>query len=269
MSVIKRWRRSIKQTLLFACVFVRDKRRMEFVKYQGLGNDFIMINNLDSSTLKLSSNQAVKLCNRHFGIGADGVIFVLQGTNDCDYSMRIFNSDGSEPQMCGNGIRCFAKYVQELNQKEEGSKPHQGRSYQIWTSAGIIISQITSDGLVTVDMGEPILSPNHKLPTTLQPTQNNQVINAPIEMLNNIYYTTVVSMGNPHAVIFVETLKEMNPPFPVIGPILESYSAFPERVNVEFVEIINENHVVVKVWERGAGPTLACGTGEFILTINF
>lgn len=169
----------------------------EFVKYQGLGNDFILVDNLESSHLKYSADQSVRLCDRNFGIGGDGVIFALPGQNGCDYTMRIYNSDGSEPQMCGNGIRCLAKFLHLL---EATKGTEQKKIYRIWTNAGVIVPKLTDDGLVTVDMGEPILSPNNKIPTTLTPTKEGRVVDAEIVGLGKTYYTTAVSMGNPHSV---------------------------------------------------------------------
>lgn len=233
-----------------------------FVKYHGLGNDFILVDNRHSSTPIYSSTQSIKLCNRNFGIGGDGVIFVLPGMNDCDYTMRIYNSDGSEPQMCGNGIRCMAKFLTEL----EHLVPGQEVSYKIWTNAGVIIPKILPDGLITVDMGEPILTP-HLIPTLLPATENGRVVEADLAVDGTIYKATAVSMGNPHSVIFVDSFTTMIPPFPTVGPLVEKHAMFPERVNAEFVEVISPSHVSMKVWERGAGPTLACGTGACAVVV--
>ena len=230
-----------------------------FVKYQGLGNDFILINSLHSEDILPISDHIQKLCNRYFGIGADGVIVAVGPRHDCDYTMRIFNSDGSETQMCGNGIRCFAKFLQFIEEKENKIPKD---TYRIWTGAGVIIPKITADGEVVVDMGEPKLSPPSIIPTTLAPTKENMVLESVLESNGNQFLVTAVSMGNPHCVIFVDSLDHMNPPFPVLGPLLESHPSFPERVNVHFVKVVDSHHVVVKVWERGAGPTLACGTGK-------
>jgi diaminopimelate epimerase len=165
-----------------------------FVKYQGLGNDFILIDNTNTSQLLYSSEQAVKLCNRNFGVGADGVIFALPGENGCDYTMRIFNSDGSEPQMCGNGIRCMAKFLQEIEKKFNVET-----NYSIWTGAGVIQPTVTADGSIIVDMGEPILQPE-RIPTNLPATIDGKVVEAEISALGKTFKTTVVSMGNPHSV---------------------------------------------------------------------
>lgn len=166
-----------------------------FVKYQGLGNDFILIDNTKSNEPLYSVEEAIKICHRNFGIGGDGIIFALPGINSCDYTMRIYNSDGSEPQMCGNGIRCMAKFLMEIEKKPLGTEV----IYKIWTNAGVIIPKITSTGSITVDMGQPILIPD-KIPTLLKPTIDNKVIDADIEINGKIYKTTAVSMGNPHSV---------------------------------------------------------------------
>jgi diaminopimelate epimerase len=140
-----------------------DATTGKFVKYQGLGNDFILVDNRNALQPKFTSEQAIRLCNRNFGIGADGVIFAMPGQNDCDYTMRIFNSDGSEPQMCGNGIRCLAKFLQRLLGDEAAGEQ---RTFKIWTNAGVITPTLNTDGSVTVDMGEPILEPG-LVPTVL------------------------------------------------------------------------------------------------------
>jgi diaminopimelate epimerase len=165
-----------------------------FVKYHGLGNDFILVDNRKSTILDYSNLQAIKLCDRNFGIGADGLIFTLPGQNNCKYTMRIYNSDGTEPQMCGNGIRCMAKYLQHIENKE-----NQQVSYKIWTNAGEIIAHISTDNLITIDMGEPILDPP-RVPTLLPPTKDGKVIDSELEVLGKIYKTSCVSMGNPHSV---------------------------------------------------------------------
>lgn len=169
---------------------------VDFVKYQGLGNDFILVDNTRSTSPVYSSQQAVHLCDRNFGIGADGVIFALPGENGCDYTMRIYNSDGSEPQMCGNGIRCMAKFLQEIENKN-----NQNTKYKIWTNAGLIVPEVKADGSITVDMGEPILNPS-TIPTTLTANNNGKVIEADIEALGKVYKCTPVSMGNPHCVSY-------------------------------------------------------------------
>jgi diaminopimelate epimerase len=162
-----------------------------FVKYQGLGNDFILVDNTKSSTPKFTPEDAVKMCNRNFGIGGDGLIFALPGENGCDYTMRIYNSDGTEPQMCGNGIRCMARFIKdEVEKKAPGSTA----TYTIWTNAGKIIPKISVDGSITVDMGKPILQ------SELVPTKDGMAVDAAIEAAGVQFKTTCVSMGNPHSV---------------------------------------------------------------------
>eukprot|EP00600_Ochromonadales_sp_CCMP1393_P009635 CAMPEP_0174956128 /NCGR_PEP_ID=MMETSP0004_2-20121128/1358_1 /TAXON_ID=420556 /ORGANISM="Ochromonas sp., Strain CCMP1393" /LENGTH=302 /DNA_ID=CAMNT_0016204119 /DNA_START=187 /DNA_END=1095 /DNA_ORIENTATION=- len=241
-----------------------------FVKYQGLGNDFILVDNRGASEPLYTPDQAIKLCNRNFGIGGDGLIFAMPGTNECQYTMRIYNSDGSEPEMCGNGIRCMAKFLELLE-----DKPGAEHEYTIWTGAGVITPKITADGSITVDMGEPILTPE-QVPTTLQATDSSGLptgsgpaaVDASMVVDGITYQTTAVSMGNPHSIMFVDDLESMSPPFGTIGPQVESSVAFfPERVNAEFVQVLDRGHVRMKVWERGAGPTLACGTGACAVVV--
>ncbi len=225
---------------------------IEFTKYQGLGNDFILVDNRHQATPCLTPEQAVKLCDRHFGIGADGVIFTLPGQDGNDYTMRIFNSDGSEPEMCGNGIRCLGKFIADL----EG-QGHQGVTYKIHTLAGVIIPEVLADGQVRVDMGEPRLSAA-EVPTTLG-EKDGQVVNQNLEVAGQNYLVTCVSMGNPHCMIYVDDLATV--PLSDIGPQFEHHPAFPQCTNTEFVELVRSDYVKMRVWERGAGITLACGTG--------
>ncbi|XP_071910424.1 diaminopimelate epimerase, chloroplastic-like isoform X2 [Coffea arabica] len=211
---------------------------LHFVKYQGLGNDFILVDNRDSHEPRITPEQAVKLCDRNFGIGADGVIFAMPGINGTDYTMRIFNSDGSEPEMCGNGIRCFARFIAEL-ENLQGKQ-----SFTIHTGAGLIVPEIQEDGQVRVDMGEPILKASD-VPTKLQPNKGQSVVKSKLEVDGVSWNVTCVSMGNPHCVTFgTEVSKnlqvdELN--LAEIGPKFEHHVMFPARTNT--------------------GATLACGTG--------
>lgn len=225
---------------------------MEFTKYHGLGNDFILIDNRSSSSPLISPEQAIKMCDRHFGIGADGVIFALPGDSDSDYTMRIFNSDGSEPQMCGNGIRCFARFVADL----EGHHTV-GQTYRIQTLAGIMIPRLDAEGQVTVDMGMPFLLAK-EIPTNLGKSEE-KVINQPLEVAGQSWLVTCVSMGNPHCITFVDEVKKID--LEAIGPKFEYHPVFPERTNTEFIEVVRPDYLKMRVWERGAGITLACGTG--------
>ncbi|MEN9230846.1 MAG: diaminopimelate epimerase [Thermostichus sp. DG02_5_bins_236] len=227
---------------------------LSFHKYQGLGNDFILVDNRQQPQPCLTPEQAVVLCDRRFGVGADGVIFLLPGQAGADFSMRLFNSDGSEPEMCGNGIRCLAQFLHRL-----GVPGRQG-AYQIHTLAGRIVPQLQADGRVTVDMGIPRLLAG-QIPTTLaEPEQ--KVIQKPLSVAGREWQVTGVSMGNPHCVTFLregESLEDLE--LPVVGPQFEHHPAFPERTNTEFVQVLSPTCLRMRVWERGAGATLACGTG--------
>ncbi|AFZ23581.1 diaminopimelate epimerase [Cylindrospermum stagnale PCC 7417] len=225
---------------------------IEFTKYHGLGNDFILIDNRSSSTPRLTPEQAVNLCDRHFGIGANGVIFALPGTKDTDYTMRIYNSDGSEPEMCGNGIRCLAGFLAEL----EGMSRTQDR-YRIHTLAGVMTPQLTEDGQIRVDMGLPHLLAG-EIPTTLA-AADAKVINQPLEVAGQSWDVTCVSMGNPHCITFVDDVAAIS--LESIGPQFEHHPVFPQRTNTEFIQVVSRDYVKMRVWERGAGITLACGTG--------
>ena len=212
---------------------------MKFVKMHGLGNDFVII---DSRTEKLEgidlSQLAVKLCDRHYGIGADGIL-IAGPSNSADIKMRVFNPDGSEAEMCGNGMRCFAKYIYETLEKKK-------ELISVETLAGIILPSILEykgkSAIVEVDMGIP-----------------KSIKNAELNIDNVKYDVTIVSFGNPHCVIFADDLSKVH--IDEIGPKIETNKMFPDRTNVEFVQVAGRSEAVVKVWERGAGETLACGTG--------
>ncbi|MEM8613580.1 MAG: diaminopimelate epimerase [Cyanobacteria bacterium P01_H01_bin.105] len=229
---------------------------LSFRKYHGLGNDFILVDNRHQSSPLLTPAQAIDLCDRNTGIGADGVIFALPGEQGASYTMRIFNSDGSEPEMCGNGIRCMAKFLEAL-ETEAGSplvKPH---SYTVHTLAGEIIPTLQSNGQVTVDMGEPQLLAK-EIPTTLG-QGNGPVIDHSLTIADQAYQVTCVSMGNPHCITFVKDTSAVE--LAKIGPLFEHHPVFPQRTNTEFIQIVRPDYLKMLVWERGAGPTLACGTG--------
>ena len=224
----------------------------EFSKYQGLGNDFILIDNRHSPETLVTPEQASQICDRHFGIGADGVIFALPGQDGTDYTMRIYNSDGSEPEMCGNGIRCLAKFIANLEGIDKVNK-----TYRIHTLAGVISPQLQGNGLVKVDMGKPGLTAG-EIPTTLV-AADEKVINKTITVADKSWAVTCVSMGNPHCITFVEDSDAI--PLEKIGPLFEYYSEFPQRINTEFIQVVKLDYIKMRVWERGAGITLACGTG--------
>lgn len=223
---------------------------MKFTKMHGLGNDFIVVAGF-SSVPDQVSEWAVRVCDRHFGIGGDGLVFILP-SEQADFRMRIFNSDGSEPEQCGNAVRCVGKYVYDygLTDKEEVT---------LETGAGLQVLQLRVEqgrvAQVTVDMGEPKLA-GKIVPTTIDA---EQVVLHPIEVDGEEFAFTAVSMGNPHAVIFVDSLGEID--LHGTGPKIETHAYFPRKTNVEFVQLHSENEVTMHVWERGAGETLACGTG--------
>ncbi|GLT89629.1 hypothetical protein SLE2022_076060 [Rubroshorea leprosula] len=245
-------------------LYRRETGILYFVKYQGLGNDFILVDNRDSTEPRITPEQAVKLCDRNFGIGADGVIFAMPGVNGTDYTMRIFNSDGSEPEMCGNGVRCFARFIAELESL-------QGRqSFTIHTGAGLIVPEIQDDGKVRVDMGKPILKASD-VPTKLPPNKNQSVVKSELNVDGLTWNVTCVSMGNPHCIAFSTKggqnlqVDELN--LAEIGPKFEHHDMFPARTNTEFVEVFSPSHLKMRVWERGAGATLACGTGACAVVV--
>lgn len=229
---------------------------MRFTKMEGLGNDYIYINCFQE-TVENPKDLAIRYSDRHFGIGSDGLILICP-SDIADFRMDMYNADGSQAEMCGNGIRCVGKYVYDygLTDKTEIS---------VETLAGIKYLDLTvRDGkveLVTVDMGAPELSAL-QIPVALN---QEQIVNEPIVIEGIEYHMTCVSMGNPHAVIFVDQVKEF--PLETIGPLFENHSLFPKRINTEFVEILNEKEVNMRVWERGSGETLACGTGACASTV--
>jgi diaminopimelate epimerase len=223
---------------------------MKFTKMQGLGNDYIYVNCLEE-TVPDPSGTARKISDRHFGVGSDGLVLILPD-EQADFRMRMFNSDGSESEMCGNAARCVGKYIHDrgLSDQEE---------IRLMTGAGLKILQLNvregKTESVRVDMGEPILEAE-RIPTTLS---GLQVINTPVEALGETYSATCVSMGNPHAVIFVDDPDSFD--VHGIGPVIENYPIFPRKTNVEFVKVADREHLRMRVWERGAGETMACGTG--------
>ena len=231
--------------------------KINFSKMHGLGNDFIMINDLDEN-LNNYSKLAKKLCDRHFGIGADGIILIQSSQkNEADFKMRIFNSDGSEAEMCGNGIRCFAHYV-HLNDLTDK------KNLKIETLAGLIKPEIidfgTQESTVKVNMGKPSYSlESLNIKQELIDDQIDKLWHYPIIIEGKEYLLNGASMGNPHVIIYVENLDNID--LKKLGPIIEENPLFKKGTNVEFVKIKNDNELDVKVWERGAGITLACGTG--------
>lgn len=223
---------------------------LKFTKMHGAGNDYIYVNGFIHK-IDNPSELALKLSNRNFGIGSDGLVLILP-SESCDFRMQMFNSDGSEAEMCGNASRCVGKYVFDNGLTDK-------KIITLETGAGVKhISLLDGDAksrLVKVDMGEPILAP------TLIPVlvAEEPVIDYPIEVDGTKWKMTCVSMGNPHAVIFTEGIKELD--LPLIGPKFEKHPLFPRKTNTEFIEVVNRQTLNMRVWERGAGETLACGTG--------
>ena len=226
---------------------------MKFTKMHGAGNDYLYVDCFSQAVPDNAAEIAQDVSHRHFGVGGDGIIFICP-SEVADVRMQMHNADGSQAEMCGNGIRCLAKYAFDhgLAKKKE---------MRVETGAGVLSLKLHlgADELVeevTVDMGEPVLEAS-QVPTTLVPT--GSVINHSVEFKGRTFAVTCVSMGNPHCVIFVpEATDEL---VLGIGPIIESDPRFPNRINVEFVELVSESEVRQRTWERGSGETWACGTG--------
>ena len=229
---------------------------MKFTKMQGLGNDYVYVNCF-KETIENPPEMAKKVSNRNFGIGSDGLI-MINPSDVADFEMEMYNADGSRSEMCGNGIRCVGKYVYDygLTEKEHIS---------VETLAGIKYLDLTvEDGkvkLVKVDMGSPELVPEN-IPIV---ADWNRVIDEPINVNGTEYRMTGVSMGNPHAVVYVEDVKGLD--IETIGPAFENHERFPNRVNTEFVKVLDRNTVEMRVWERGSGETMACGTGACAVAV--
>lgn len=229
---------------------------MKFTKMQGLGNDYVYVNCFEE---KIENPPAVAryVSDRHFGIGSDGLI-MINPSEVADFEMEMYNADGSRGEMCGNGIRCVAKYVYDYGLTDK-------TQISVETLGGIKYLDLTvEDGkvvLVKVDMGKP------ELKSDLIPiiSENEKVIDEPIEVDGKVYHMTGVSMGNPHTVIYVDDVKNLD--LEKIGPKFENHERFPKRINTEFVRCIDRNTVEMRVWERGSGETLACGTGACAVAV--
>lgn len=225
---------------------------MKFTKMQGCGNDYVYINGFVEKVLPENKPSLVKkLSERHFGIGSDGVIFI-NPSDIADFEMEMYNADGSRSEMCGNGIRCVAKYVydKKMIDKEQFTIESFGKIKDI-----TIIEENKVAKLIKVGMGQPELR-TEKIPAIYDA---DMVIAKPIEVDGNVWEGTCVSMGNPHVVLFVEDVANMD--LESIGPKFENHKMFPNRTNTEFVKVIDKHTVEMRVWERGTGETLACGTG--------
>ena len=229
---------------------------MEFTKMQGLGNDYVYVNCFKEK-IENPSEMAVKVSDRHFGIGSDGLI-LIKPSEVADFEMEMYNADGSRGEMCGNGIRCVAKYVYDYGLTDK-------TSISVETLGGIKYLDLTVEhGKVTfvkVDMGTPILKPE-LIPIV---AKGETVIDEPIMVGGKEYHMTGVSMGNPHDVIFMDDIKNME--IEKIGPLFENHERFPNRINTEFVNVIDRHTAQMRVWERGSGETLACGTGACAVAV--
>lgn len=233
---------------------------MKFTKMHGCGNDYVYVNGFTEHVPQEKKPEIVRfLSDRHFGIGGDGVIFI-NPSKEADFEMEMFNADGSRAQMCGNGIRCVAKYVYDkgLTDSEHITVVSAGSVKYLDLTVEKPKGKPEARSVVTrvrVNMGSPILEPE-KIPVV---ADGESVVNEPIYVEEQEYRMTCVSMGNPHAVIFGEGVADWK--LEKIGPLFENHIRFPERVNTEFVEVLDRQTVFMRVWERGTGETLACGTG--------
>lgn len=229
---------------------------MKFTKMHGIGNDYVYVNCFKES-IKNPAEVSKFVSDRHFGIGSDGLILISPSAK-ADFRMNIYNADGSQAEMCGNGIRCVAKYVYDygLTDKTEIS---------VETLAGIKYLKLHVENgkvaTVEVNMGAPILEAK-EIPVTVD---ESPVVNVPVEVNGKTYHMTCVSMGNPHAIIFMDNVKDLD--IEAVGPFFENHTVFPKRTNTEFVEVLNRNTVNMRVWERGSDETLACGTGACATTV--
>ena len=223
--------------------------KMHFTKMHGIGNDFILIDCIEQvcpQDIKDLEDLSKRLCHRRFGIGADQILF-LHPSKTADFRMRIFNADGGEVEMCGNGVRCLAQHIWERNLSDKNI-------LHIETLAGIIKPEKAGD-MVRVDMGEPIFEAE-KIPVNI----NSELTSSfPLQIEDREFKITCVSVGNPHAIIVVDDVSSF--PVPSYGPLIESHPIFPRKTNVEFIQVLTRKEIKMRVWERGSGETMACGTG--------
>ena len=229
---------------------------MKFTKMQGIGNDYVYVNCFEE-TVKDPAAVARYVSDRHFGIGSDGLI-LIKPSDIADCEMDMYNLDGSQGAMCGNGIRCVAKYVYDYGIVKK-------ENISVSTKSGIKYLDLTvRDGkvaLVRVNMGSPVLTAS-QIPVV---SSTEEMINAPLKVNGETYYITAVSMGNPHAIIYMTDVDHLD--IGEIGPYFENHMAFPDRVNTEFVEVLDDHTLKMRVWERGSGETLACGTGACAVAV--
>ncbi|MBQ3599847.1 MAG: diaminopimelate epimerase [Lachnospiraceae bacterium] len=223
---------------------------MKFTKMHGCGNDYVYVNGFQEN-IENPEELAIKVSDRHFGIGSDGLILILP-SEVADFRMGMYNADGSEGKMCGNGVRCIGKYVYDYGLTDK-------TNITVETKGGIKYLDLQVENgkvkTVKVDMGEPILD-TKQVPVVFE---KEKMIGEKIKVAGKDYEMTCVSMGNPHAVVWVDSTKDLE--IEKIGPIFEQHEMFPERVNTEFVQVLNAKEVNMRVWERGSGETWACGTG--------
>ena len=225
--------------------------KINFTKMQGCGNDYVYVNCFEEK-IENAKELAIQVSNRNFGIGSDGLI-LIKPNSDADAEMEMYNADGSMSEMCGNGLRCVAKYVYDHGISKN-------KSLNLMTGDGMKVADLTVDesdkvSLVSIDMGKPELN-GLKIPTTWD---MEKVVNEKIEILDKAFDVTCVSMGNPHCIIYVDDVK--NFPVEKYGSAIENSKYFPNRVNIEFIEVVSKSEVIQRTWERGSGETLACGTG--------
>ena len=230
---------------------------MKFTKMQGIGNDYIYVNCFEEQVVN-PEQLSVRLSDRRFGIGGDGLILIMP-SQIADFKMRIFNADGSEAMMCGNGTRCIGKYVHEhglTNKTHITLETISGIKYLELHCTG---DQVTS---VTVDMGKAILTPR-EIP--VESDSQEPFVAKPVQVGDRLERLTCVSVGNPHAVVFCDRVEDLD--LEKLGPLFEHHAIFPDRVNTEFVRVIDDHTLQMRVWERGSGETLACGTGACATTV--
>lgn len=229
---------------------------MKFTKMHGIGNDYVYVNCFEE-TVKNPAAVARYVSDRHFGIGSDGLI-LIKPSDIADCEMDMYNLDGSQGAMCGNGIRCVAKYVYDYGIVKK-------ENISVSTKSGIKYLDLTvRDGkvaLVRVNMGSPVLTAS-QIPVV---SSTEEMINAPLKVNGETYYITAVSMGNPHAIVYMADVDHLD--IGEIGPYFENHMAFPDRVNTEFVEVLDDHTLKMRVWERGSGETLACGTGACAVAV--
>jgi diaminopimelate epimerase len=230
-------------------------RELAFTKMHGAGNDFVVLDGLRDALAPDPGALARRLADRHFGVGADQVL-VVRPSRAADFRMEIYNADGSQVEMCANGIRCFYKYLRDRGLTRADA-------IAVETLSGVVRPRWAGEGRVAVDMGRPVFAPA-RIPTTLGEGPG-PVLDVPLKVQGEEVVLSSVSMGNPHAVLFVEDVDEA--PVEHLGPLLERHPAFPNRVNVEFAQVVGRDRIRQRTWERGTGETLACGSGACAVAV--